>query len=190
MIAKHHWTKRFFYGNYFYGICAIGLSVECSLQLKLSLNNIFFYLSLFCATVLYYTHAFYIETRQQAQNPNERSIWYRAHQKQITKSQLGLTFLLGLFLLLIFNGLQPLLAKMPAYNWGILFFFGLIGAAYYKSLYPGRGNWGAKKQRFDKAFPDRLGMGGCSFLCPGIFLRSYPSRVHTHCRPDYLVIIP
>lgn len=180
MIAGHHWTKRFFYGNYFYGICAIGLSVECSLQLKLPLNNIFFYLSLFCATVLYYTHAYYIENSQQPQNQNERSIWYRANQKQITKSQLGLTFILGLLLLLLFNGLQPLLAKLPAYNWGILFIFGLIGAAYYKSLYPGWGKWGLRNNGLIKPFLIGWVWAGAVSFAPVFFYDlTHPGSAHT-----------
>lgn len=180
MIAGHNWTKRFFYGNYFYGICAVALSVECSLQLQLPLNSILFYLALFCATVLYYTHAYYVETQQQPEHRNDRAFWYKTHQKQITQSQLGLTFILGLLLLLLFNGLQPLFAQLPFYNWIILLIFGLIGAAYYKSLYPGWGNWGLRNNGLIKPFLIGCVWAGAVSFAPVLFYDlSHPGAAHT-----------
>ena len=41
-----------FFGNYFYGLCAIALSIEASLQQQYSLNSLLYYAIVFCATIL------------------------------------------------------------------------------------------------------------------------------------------
>lgn len=180
MTSSFNWIKSFFYGNYFYGICAVALSIECSLQLRLPLNNIFFYLTLFCATVLYYTHAYYLETGRKPQNQNERATWYKIYQKQITQSQLIFTFLLGLLVLLLFNGLQPLFSQLPLFNWIILLVFCLIAAAYYKSLYPGWGNWGFRNNGLIKPFLiGWVWAGAVSFLPVFFYDLSHPGSTYT-----------
>ncbi len=180
MTSNFNWIKSFFYGNYFYGICAVALSIECSLQLRLPLNNIFFYLALFCATVLYYTHAYYLETRRQPQNQNERAIWYRTYQKKITRSQLIFTFLLGLLVLLLFNGLQPLFSQLPLFNWMILLVFCLIAAAYYKSLYPNWGKWGFRNNGLIKPFLiGWVWAGAVSFSPVFFFDLSHPGSTYS-----------
>lgn len=180
MISGSHWIKRIFYGNYFYGICAVALSIECSLQLQLPLNNIFFYLALFCTTVLYYTHAYYIEIKKKLQNDNERAAWYRIHQKQISRSQLVFTFVLGLIVLLLFNGLQPLFVQLPFFNWVVLLGFGLIGGAYYKSLYPEWGNWGLRNNGLIKPFLIGWVWAGAVSFAPVFFYDlTHPGAAHT-----------
>src|SRR5687767_2232075 len=57
------------YGNYFYGICAVALAIEAGLQQHIVLNNWAFYVLLFIATVLYYTHAYTINVSSKATNP-------------------------------------------------------------------------------------------------------------------------
>ena len=104
--------KGFFYGNYFYAICAVALSIECSLQLGLPLNNIFYYLLIGFATILYYTHAYYIEIRRNPINLNERTAWYLHNKKKIEGSQLLLTALIAIISLLLVNGLQPHFSKV------------------------------------------------------------------------------
>ena len=132
--------KGFFYGNYFYGICAVALAIECSVQLSLPLNSILFYLLLFSITVLYYTHAYYIESKRSPIQFNDRTTWYLNNQKWIEKSQLALTGIIFLLLILMLNGLQPHFAKISPISWIILTVFLLLGAGYYKSLYPKWGN--------------------------------------------------
>jgi hypothetical protein len=75
--------KGFFYGNYFYAICAVALSIECSLQLGLPLNNVFYYLLIGFATILYYTHAYYIEIKRTPTTLNDRTAWYLRNKKRL-----------------------------------------------------------------------------------------------------------
>lgn len=180
MTERFHWIKSFFYGNYFYGICAVALSIECSLQLQLPLNSILFYLALFCATILYYTHAYYLEIGKKQQNNNERATWYRVHQKQITRSQLFFTLLLGLIVLLLFNGLQPLFTQLPLHNWIILLMFGLIAAAYYKSLYQDWGGWGFRNNGLIKPFLIGWVWAGAVSFAPVFFYDlTHPGSTYT-----------
>jgi len=79
-----------FFANYFIGLLAVALCVETVFQLNLPLNSIYFYLFLFCITVLYYTRA-YIAPSIVAANANPRTIWYNQHKQFIKVSQVILT---------------------------------------------------------------------------------------------------
>lgn len=89
--------KQLFFGNYFYGICAVALSVEASLQQQLPLNSILYYLVLFLSTVLYYTYAYTHINDPNSHNP--RIYWYshRIHKIKISQA----IRLLSIFLLSI-----------------------------------------------------------------------------------------
>ena len=85
----HRLTKAIFFGNYFYGICAVGLCMEASLQQHYPLNHTAWYILVFCGAVLYYTYAYIGESHHQ--NANQRTIWYTHNHKKIIASQVLLT---------------------------------------------------------------------------------------------------
>lgn len=92
--------NTFFFGNYFYGICAVALSIEASLQQGFPLNHPLWYILLFAGTVIYYTIAYLHEKNSTSINP--RTIWYKNHQQWIKKSQRIFTVvasIAGLYLL-------------------------------------------------------------------------------------------
>lgn len=93
-IANNPFLQFFFFGNYFYGLCVVGLSVEAGLQQKAPLNSPVYYLLAFCCTVLYYTQA-YIATDTPQVLHNKRSYWYAAHPATVKHSRLLLA-LIGL----------------------------------------------------------------------------------------------
>ncbi len=174
------WMKGFFYGNYFYGICIVTLAIESSLQLNLPLNNPLFYIALFSATVLFYTHTYYVEINHILKTVNERSVWYYHHKKLIEKSQLFLTATTCILVLLIFNGLQPHFSKVSKYAWLILAIFGLLLAAYYKSLYKSWGSWGLRKNGIIKPIVIGLVWTGAFTFTPVFFYDlSYPNSTKT-----------
>jgi hypothetical protein len=85
-----------FFGNYFYGCCAVALAIEANLQQNLPLNSFFFYLLLYCGTVLFYTYA-YIQEKNTAFTPrknelyiSKRSKWYYDNRMLIKKTQSAL----------------------------------------------------------------------------------------------------
>lgn len=167
--------KGIFYGNYFYGICAVALSIECAVQLGLPLNNVFYYLFLFSATVLYYTHAYYIEVKRSPKHVNDRTEWYITNKNNILRSQLLHSFFLFLVGLLILNGLQPHFTKISIISWLILIGFITMGAAYYKSMHPFLGKWGLRKNGLIKPMIIGLVWAGMVSFSPVFFYDlSYP----------------
>lgn len=88
-----------FYGNYFYGFCTVALAIEASLQQELPLNSIYFYIVLFCSTVIFYTIAYIQE--EKTSYVNRRSQWYGENAKMIRFTQLlliSLSFIICLHL--------------------------------------------------------------------------------------------
>ncbi|MBI3883905.1 MAG: hypothetical protein HY305_06795 [Sphingobacteriales bacterium] len=81
-------TKYIFFGNYFYGICAVALSIEATLQQEYPLNNACFYAGIFALTTWYYTKAYI--TEQTANTVNQRTNWYIVNKKFVRWSQLFL----------------------------------------------------------------------------------------------------
>ncbi|MEP7318121.1 MAG: hypothetical protein ABI921_05260 [Panacibacter sp.] len=77
-------AQAIFYGNYFYGCCTVALAVEASMQQNLPLNSIYFYILLYCGTVIFYTYAYI----QENTGPyiNNRNQWYSTNKKIIRQS--------------------------------------------------------------------------------------------------------
>lgn len=84
-----------FFGNFFYGLCALSLSIETSLQLNLASATACYYALIFCGTVMYYTHA-YLITDSAPVVENQRSIWYSQNKTFLYYTQ-ALLFCLILF---------------------------------------------------------------------------------------------
>lgn len=96
--------RSVFFGNYFYGICAIALSVEASLQQLYPLNYWWYYLAVAALTIWYYTKAYI--TDQTAASANIRTNWY-VHNKSFVKwSQHFMEAIIlatGLYFLLVYG---------------------------------------------------------------------------------------
>ena len=91
----------FFYGNYFYGFCAVALSIETALQLNISLNNFIYYLFVFTATIFYYTLAFPGEVEPGA--TNKRAAWYARNKTVVLYGKIicaAVSTLSGIYLLI------------------------------------------------------------------------------------------
>jgi hypothetical protein len=96
-----------FFGNYFYGCCTVALAVEANVQQNLPLNSLYFYLLLFCDTILFYTYA-YIQEKNTALTPrknemyiNKRTKWYYDNRLLIKKTQ-SILILICIALVLFF----------------------------------------------------------------------------------------
>ena len=77
--------RLIFFGNYFYGICAVALSIEANLQQRYPLNSIWYYIAAFAATVVYYTIAY--KTDAAPDINNRRSVWYAEHKALVKFTQ-------------------------------------------------------------------------------------------------------
>ena len=126
--------RSILFGNYFYGICIIALSIEASLQQYTSLNSFPYYLLVFAGTVLYYTHAYIAEP--SANSVNKRSLWYIQNSVFVKYSQLFLTiiFLAAFFYLLNKNWSH--ITHNGLLEWIFIVIFPLAGALYYGSVSP------------------------------------------------------
>ncbi len=126
---KKLWPFLFF-GNYFYGLCAVALSIEAGLQQQYGINDYSFYVLLFLCTILYYTKA-YTKSQYIVTNQNLRAIWYQQHHKSIKITQIIFIVLLLLMVLnLFFQNIKNLL-ELHLHEIILLFIFPLVGWLYY-----------------------------------------------------------
>jgi hypothetical protein len=122
--------KWLFFGNYFYGLCAVALSIEAGLQQRFPLNDLFFYILIFCATVLYYSKT-YIFTETSVDISNVRSAWYAANNRSIRRSQWFLLLLFGSVGIILLSRIWPQLIHMPTGDWALIFLFPAVAILYY-----------------------------------------------------------
>lgn len=118
-----------FYSNCFYAICAIGLSVEASLQQKFPLNHWFYYLVLFACTMLYYIYPY--TKKRIVVSANPRTAWYGRNYRlmQYHKPFLVAFLLLSALGFLITHG--QAISGISWLEWLIIIIFPVIGALYY-----------------------------------------------------------
>lgn len=134
--------KRFiefiFFGNWFYAICVVALSISSSLLQEIFFTYSSYYLVLGFATILYYTHAyagiFKLPNNKEPKdfkNLNERQIWYINHQELIFIVQVllsigiivnGFIFIYEIRNDLIYLRIQHILFILPFIITGILYY--------------------------------------------------------------------
>ena len=123
-------VKFIFFGNYFYGLCAIALAIEATLQQNFKLNHPFFYSLLFIATVLYYTRA-YISDSTTDITSNVRAKWYSQNKQLVIVTQviLGVVFIAYSIFYLQLIGKN--LLKSTLLEWFLYLIFPTVALAYY-----------------------------------------------------------
>ncbi len=85
------------FGNYFYGFCAVFLSIETAFHLGIfSYLPFLYYLLIFLVTVVYYTKA-YLQTQNNAVD-NQRIAWYQQNKKYIQFTQKMYVFISIIFM--------------------------------------------------------------------------------------------
>ncbi len=122
-------TQFFFFGNYFYGLCTVMLSIEATVQQVFPLNPLLYYLSLFCITVVFYTRAYIHDT--SGYPSNERDAWYMNRKKFVNASQLFLTLVSLFCIVLFFIQNRNALFKLTALHLFLFAIFPLVAAMYY-----------------------------------------------------------
>lgn len=118
-----------FFSNYFYGLCAIALAIEGSLQQQIPLNSSFFYLFLFAVTVLYYTKAYIGEKRTGTGNP--RSDWYGRNRRFVFASQVIFTIVTALYLGTLLYRHFDFILHLPYTHWLLMLLFPAVSLSYY-----------------------------------------------------------
>jgi 4-hydroxybenzoate polyprenyltransferase len=129
-LLRNRLFRLIFFGNYFYGICAVALSIEASLQQNFPLNRLIFYLLVFSTTVLYYTIA-YLGTEVSPDSSNERSAWYAVNRQFMKRSQMFFLLLLLSSGAVFFLQRWEEIFSMRIHEWGLLFIFPFVSSLYY-----------------------------------------------------------
>lgn len=155
------------FGNYFYGFCAIGLSIESSLQQHNSLNSFPYYLIIFIGTVLYYTYAYVSEP--EGGFLNKRSAWYLQYKKQISKSQVSYCFLFLCLLVYLVYTYWYSLQKGTFLLYFILFLFPCVAVFYYSTDSEPRISPNLRKKGWLKPFVIGFVWAGVVTLYPILF---------------------
>ena len=80
----HRLIEFIFYGNYFYGICAIAVMLETSVQMNVPFQGAFLYGTVFIATVLFYNYPYARNYSSPGSNP--RTQWYTNNHNLVIKA--------------------------------------------------------------------------------------------------------
>lgn len=128
--TKNKLLEFIFYGNYFYGVCAVALSIETSLQQHFSLNGLLYFVLIFMTTVLYYVYP-YVKKRSRGNNP--RTNWYTQHYNLMRWNQITITVILLISLVLFVNQQWGKLLNTRPAEWLLFFIFPVAGSLYYGS---------------------------------------------------------
>jgi hypothetical protein len=160
--------KAALFGNYFYGICAVALSIEAAYQQQYPPNSLAYYLLVFSATVVYYTHAYIAEPLTHT-NLNARSVWYRTNGRFVKYSQVTLTIIVFITGISILRSSWPAIITMRWQEWVLLLVFPLAAALYYGSVKPGAATSSLRKQGWIKPFVIGFAWAGPVTLYPLIF---------------------
>lgn len=118
-----------FYGNYFYGICVVALSIEATVQQFFPLNNSVYYFFVCCITVLYYDYPYV--RRYKSAGDNSRTAWYIKNYNLVRWNQIIITaILLSAFVVLTY-WYRSNIQHMGLVNWVLLLIFPAGASLYY-----------------------------------------------------------
>lgn len=127
--GDHKIWALIFYGNYFYGLCAVTLSIEAALQQRFPLNGFVYFFLVFIAAVLYYNYPY--ARKYMAASNNPRTNWYIRHYNFVRWNQIVSTIiLLVAFILFLYYHGNAVLAMKPL-HWLMAFIFPFVAALYY-----------------------------------------------------------
>lgn len=159
--------RSFFFGNYFYGICAVALSVESTVQVGASLNSLAYYLVVFAITVVYYTYAY--TDKGTPDINNAREVWYYNNQAIVKVSQviLGLIFVVSLVIFIAEQ--RSYLFAIPLYYWLIFFIFPLTALLYYGFQSPALQKYNLRDTGWMKPFVIGFVWAGAVSVYPVVF---------------------
>ena len=118
-----------FYGNYFYGICAVAQSIEATLQQQFPLSGWIYYALVFLATVLYYNYPYARKHKTAGNNP--RTAWYMRHYRFMFWNQVIITIILIAAGVVFLYMHHALLLNIDPLEWLLLLLFPVVAGLYY-----------------------------------------------------------
>ncbi len=127
-IKKKSLLEYIFFSNYFYGICAVALSVEASLQQRFPLNGVQYFGLIFIATVLYYVYPY---TRKSEESKNPRTNWYTRNYDLMRRHQFLICIVLVISGILFVANYFDQLLNISLIQWLTVLVFPVVAALYY-----------------------------------------------------------
>jgi hypothetical protein len=118
-----------FYSNYFYGLCAVALSIEATLQQRFPLNRLGYFFWIFISTVLYYAYPYIRKSFVRSNNP--RTNWYTRNYSMMRWNQITITMILLISFIIFLSNYGKALMHMPPVQWLLIFIFPLAAGLYY-----------------------------------------------------------
>jgi hypothetical protein len=165
-LKKYHKLLDFiFYSNYFYGICAVALSVEAMAQQHLPLNSLWYFFLVFMTTVLYYAYP-YIKKSAHCNNP--RTNWYNRNYTMMRWNQVVITIILSTALILFIIFQWKHLLSVTIIQWSAILIFPIIAALYY-GLHSVFGKYNLRKTGWLKPFVIGFTWAGLVTVYPVFF---------------------
>jgi hypothetical protein len=166
-----------FFGNYFYGLCTIALSIEAGLSLSQNFNSFCYYLFMFSGTVVYYTYAY--KEEPIAGKQNERSIWYHKNGAFVKYSQwiLSAVFLTSTIYFLVIKWQN--FAQFHLLQCALMITFPLIAAFYFSDVAYLFGSSSLRNKGWLKPFVIGFVWAGVVTIFPSIFYAIESKRLFT-----------
>jgi len=131
--------ENIFFSNYFYGLCAVALSVEASLQQGFPLNSLAYFFTTFNATVLYYTYPY--ARKCPLISSNKRTYWYTRNYVWVCFSQVTISVIILVSIVLFLCNHSAAVRGMSVFDWSLFLVFPTTAALYYGiSFIPGKLN--------------------------------------------------
>jgi hypothetical protein len=165
-IKQFQLPGHFFFSNYFYGVCAVALSIEASLQQQFPLNGFLYYFLAFITTVLYYAYPYIRITKKPTTNP--RTIWYNEHYQLMRWNQIIITIILSVALGIFLKNHGTEVLSMTAPQWGMFLVFPIVAALYYGSN-SGMGKYNLRRIGWLKPFVIGFTWAGLVTVYPVLF---------------------
>lgn len=138
-------AEAFFFGNWFYGSCAVALGIEAALQQRVPLNGPLFHSTLFLGATAFYNHAYRHLPRGHQQDARAR--WYVRHARSQQVVQRVLWVLLTLCCGLVAYRAWQVRNSVGWEHVALLVVFPCVGFLYY-----GTGSQGLRRIGWLKPF--------------------------------------
>lgn len=129
-LKQNKWIKLIFFGNHFYGLCAIALSIEGSLQQGYPVPSTLYFVMAYASTVLFYSKA-YIMTEVSDDIANLRSMWYARNRSLMQITQLFFLTVLVISSSYFVLSYWAQLMNLKLSEWFLIVVFPLASALYY-----------------------------------------------------------
>jgi 4-hydroxybenzoate polyprenyltransferase len=166
----------FFFGNFFYGLCAVMLSIETNMQHQLALNGLHFYTIIFLGTIWYYNYSYLKHIPNKFDN--ERTLWYKKHEATLLPFQNIILFFLIADIAFFVWEYKEAFAAMNSMQYGQILLFPVIALTYTFNLLPFPEIRKLRRIGWLKPFVIGFVWSGLVSVYPVIFYQLQTNHVH------------